>query len=319
MRTSRLVSMLLMLQARGRITARALADEFEVSVRTVYRDVDQLSAAGVPVYADRGPGGGFALLDGYRTDLTGMTRAEAETLPIAGLPGAADALGLGEPLRSAQLKLVAALPAAAAGASRIGSRLHVDPVDWYRRAEPAPLLPQLANAVWEQKRIAMRYRSWSSQRLHRCAPLGLVLKAGNWYLVARARKRISVYKAANVEHLVALDETFERPAGFDLQQCWSAMVVRFERSLLKEKATLLVKRDAIPDLQALGAAAADAAVCTLPDAAGWCRVTLPVEETGQAARQLLRLGARVRVLEPAALRDALRALAAEIASLNAAA
>ncbi len=316
MRTSRLVSMLLMLQARGRVTAQALADEFEVSVRTVYRDVDQLSAAGVPVYADRGPGGGFALLDGYRTDLTGMTRAEAETLPIAGLPGAADALGLGEPLRSAQLKLVAALPAAAAGASRIGSRLHVDPVDWYRRPEPAPLLPQLANAVWEQKRISMHYRSWAGERLHRCSPLGLVLKAGNWYLAAQGRTRIGVYKVSSIGRLVTLDETFERPRDFNLQECWSSMVLRFERSLLKGKATLLVKRDAVPDLNALGAAAADRAVCTLPDEDGWCRVTMPVEETAQAARQLLRLGARVRVVEPPSLREALRRLAQEIAALN---
>jgi predicted DNA-binding transcriptional regulator YafY len=316
MRTSRLVSMLLMLQARGRITAKVLADEFEVSVRTVYRDVDQLSAAGVPVYADRGPGGGFALLDGYRTNLTGMTRAEAETLPIAAVPGAADALGLGEPLRSAQLKLVAALPAAAASASRVGSRLHIDPVDWYRRPELAPWLPALANAVWEQKRIEIRYRSWESARLHRCEPLGLVLKAGNWYLVAKARKRIGIYKAANIERLEALDETFERPEGFDLREHWSSMVVRFERSLLKGRATLRVMRDAIPDLHALGAAAADRAVCGLPDENGWCEVTLPVEETGFAARQLLRLGARVRVLDPPALREALHALAQEVAALN---
>lgn len=317
MRTSRLVSMLLMLQARGRITAQALADEFEVSVRTVYRDVDQLSAAGVPVYADRGPGGGFALLDGYRTDLTGMTRAEAETLPIAALPGAADALGLAQPLRSAQLKLVAALPKAAAGASRIGSRLHIDPVDWYRRSEPAPLLPLLATAVWEQKRIVMGYRSWRGPRLRRCAPLGLVLKAGNWYLVARARTRIGIYKASNIERLELQAETFERPDGFDLQAQWSRMVVRFERSLLKGSATLLVKREAIADLHALGAAAAERAVCGLPDEDGWCRVTVPVEEIGQAARQLLRLGPRVRVLEPCALRDALRRLAQEIADINA--
>lgn len=317
MRTSRLVSMLLMLQARGRVTAQALADEFEVSVRTIYRDVDQLSAAGVPVYADRGPGGGFALLDGYRTDLTGMTRAEAETLPIAALPGAADALGLAEPLRSAQLKLVAALPKGAAGASRIGSRLHIDPVDWYRRAEPAPWLPLLATAVWEQKRIAMRYRSWHGTHLRRCAPLGLVLKAGNWYLLAQARTQIAIYKVASIEDLEIQPETFARPEGFDLQARWSSMVLSFERNLLKGRATLLVKREAIPDLDALGAAAAERAVCGLPDGDGWCRVTVPVEEVDQAARQLLRLGPRVRVLEPCALRDALRRLAQAIADINA--
>src|ERR1700756_3369959 len=127
MRASRLLSILLMLQTRGRQTAEQLAETFGVSVRTISRDVEQLSTAGVPVYADRGPGGGFALLDGYRARLTGITRAEAETLPIAGLVGAASDLGLSEQLRNAQLKLVSALPDAAPDASRIGSRLHIDP------------------------------------------------------------------------------------------------------------------------------------------------------------------------------------------------
>src|ERR1700754_3224403 len=190
LRPSRLVSMLLMLQVKGRVTAEALAQEFDVSVRTVYRDIDQLSAAGVPVYAERGPGGGFALLDGYRARLTGITRAEAETLSIAGLTDAASDLGLAEQLRAAQLKLVTALPDAAPDASPIGSRLHIDPVGWYRRAAQVPQLTLLAGAVWEQRRIAMDYRSveWlngedpAPQRERIRDPLGLVLKAGDWYL-----------------------------------------------------------------------------------------------------------------------------------------
>jgi predicted DNA-binding transcriptional regulator YafY len=309
--------MLLLLQVRGRVTAQALAEEFEVSVRTVYRDVDQLSAAGVPIYADRGPGGGFALLGGYRTNLTGMTRAEAEVLPIAALPTAAIDLGLAEELRSAQLKLVAALPDAMPDASRIGSRLHIDPVDWYRRAEPVPHLRQLAQAVWDCKRISMRYESWTTTAHRRCEPLGLVLKGGHWYLMARSRQRTSIYKAAAIHELEVLDEVFERPAAFDLREQWARQVARFEKDLLTEQAKLRLTREGLRNLHHLGAAAAEQAFCGFFDEDGWCEVTLPVEHTAQAAAQLLRLGPHVCVLEPAALRDALRELAARIAQLNA--
>ena len=133
MRASRLLSILLMLQTRGRLTADQLAATFEVSVRTVYRDIEQLSAAGVPVYADRGPGGGFQLLDGFRTKLTGLTEHEAESLFLSGLPGPATQLGLADQLLSAQLKLTAALPERSrAGAQKIAQRFHLDPVDWFR-------------------------------------------------------------------------------------------------------------------------------------------------------------------------------------------
>ncbi|GLU31422.1 WYL domain-containing protein [Trinickia caryophylli] len=316
MSTSRLISTLLLLQMRGRVTARALAEEFEVSVRTVYRDIDQLSAAGIPVYADRGPGGGFTLLGGYRTDLTGMTRAEAEMLQIGGLAGAASELGLTEALRTAQLKLVAALPDAGAQGSRIGSRLHIDPVDWYRRAQPAAHLPQLAHAVFEQRRIAMQYASWKTVSRRRCDPLGLVLKAGNWYLVAALGARLRIFKVAAMTALEVLDERFERPADFDLRRIWTEEVDRFERGLLKGRATLRVTRDGMAALHHLGAAAAEQAVCGPFDGEGWSEVSVPIEDTGQAAMQLLRLGPHVRVVEPGALRAQLRQLAKRVAALN---
>src|SRR5258707_2589307 len=179
MRASRLLSILLMLQTRGRLTAEALAETFEVSVRTVYRDIEQLSAAGVPVYADRGPGGGFQLLDGFRTKLTGLTENEAETLFIAGLPGPAMQLGLADQLLSAQLKLTAALPERSrAGAGKIAHRFHLDPVDWFRSPQAARLLPEIARAVWSDTEIDIAYRRGDRTNARRLKPFGLVLNGG---------------------------------------------------------------------------------------------------------------------------------------------
>ncbi len=163
MRASRLLSILLLLQSRGRMTAQQLADEFEISVRTVYRDIDNLSASGVPVYADRGRDGGFQLLDGYRTRLTGLTPAEADALFLTGLPGPAAELGLGDAMAAAQLKLLAALPSERReGAERVASRFHLDPIGWYQTIEQTAFLPTLAEAVWNTRRIGVRYESWTA-------------------------------------------------------------------------------------------------------------------------------------------------------------
>src|SRR6516164_7123931 len=182
MRASRLLSILLLLQSRGRMTAQALAEEFEVSVRTIYRDIDELSAAEVPVYADRGPNGGFALLDGYRTKLTGLSPAEAGTLFLAGLPGPAAELGLADLLATAQLKLTAALPEGARStAKRVAARFHLDPVGWFRSAGDARFLPMIADAVWSERWVKMRYKRNFQIVSRRVQPLGLVLKGGVWY------------------------------------------------------------------------------------------------------------------------------------------
>jgi predicted DNA-binding transcriptional regulator YafY len=190
MRASRLLSVLLLLQGRGRMTARELAQELDVSVRTVYRDVESLSAAGVPVYADRGPAGGYQLLDGYRTRLTGLTGDEAESLFVAGIPEPAAAeLGLGSVLAAAQLKIMAALPPdLRARAGRIRERVHLDAPGWFHEVERPRYLAGVADAVWNQRVIEIRYvRAGSARRevTRTLEPHGLVLKTGVWYLAAR--------------------------------------------------------------------------------------------------------------------------------------
>jgi len=188
MRASRLLSLLLLLQTRGRMTAQQLAGELGVSVRTVYRDVEALGAAGVPLYGDAGHAGGYQLLGGYRTRLTGLTAAEAEALFLSGLPGPAAELGLGSVLAAATLKLRAALPASLReSADRLTERFYLDAPGWYRRPEDVPHLPAVASAVWERQVIQVTYQRWKepAEVTRRLEPHGLVLKAGTWYVVAR--------------------------------------------------------------------------------------------------------------------------------------
>src|SRR5436305_6441757 len=217
MRASRLLSILMLLQARGRISAPALAAELEVSLRTIYRDIDELSASGVPVYAERGRDGGFQLLDGWRTRLTGLTALEAQALFLAGLPGPAAELGLAEVMEAAQRKLLAALPAGWQGdASRIGTRFHLDPVGWFRATAAVDHLPAIADAVWNERRLRIRYESWNGIVEREIAPLGLVLKSGIWYLAAAIGDDKRTYRLSNIRTLAVLDQRFVRPPDFDL-------------------------------------------------------------------------------------------------------
>jgi len=320
MRASRLLSILLMLQTRGRMTAEALAAEFEVSVRTIYRDIDQLSAAGAPVYADRGRSGGFQLIDGYRTRLTGLTDAEAETLFLGGLSGPAAQMGLSGAVTTMQLKLLAALPPERqAAAQRLADRFHLDPVGWGQSPEPAERLPALAQAVWTSRRVAVRYESWKGEVQRRLDPLGLILKGGAWYLAARPadgpRRDPRTYRVASIRALETTEETFDRPAGFDLSAWWAEASRRFETELFTGEATLRLTAEGRRRLAGLGveqarrAAEADARV---GDAAAV--LTVPIESVAHAARDFLRLGDQAEVLSPPGLRAAMRETVSRLAA-----
>ena len=318
MRASRLLSILLLLQTRGRMTAQALASEFEVSVRTLYRDIDQLSAAGVPVYADRGRAGGFQLLDGYRTKLTGLTPSEAEALFLSGLPGPAADLGLAEAMAQAQLKLLAALPGRE-GAGHVAQRFHLDPVGWFRGAEPTDLLPGLAGAVWTGRRIRIRYESWTDVVERELEPLGLVLKAGVWYLVAQSGGKPRTYRISAIETLALTDETFQRPKAFDLAAYWTAWATDIEARIQQGEATLRLSPRGLARLFLLSPAANAMAARTVsaPDADGWVTVTIPVELTSldHAAAEILKLGVDAEVVAPPALRRHMAGVAQRLGAL----
>ncbi len=321
MRASRLLSILMLLQLRGRQTAESLAAEFEVSVRTIYRDVDELSASGVPVIADRGPGGGFELTGGFRTQLTGLATDEAEAMLMIGLPQAAHALGLGQAAALAQRKLLTALPdAGRQGAARIGERFHLDPVDWYQDTEPLSQLPAIARAVLDGRVVTMTYESWSGRREWRIEPLGLVLKAGAWYVVGQrgdGPDRMRTFKVAGIVEYQVLEARFERPRDFDLGAYWQQSVMRFEAGLRPLRATVRASAQGRAWLMEQGAYAARAvAGADKSDASGWAQLTLPIENYRHAARLLLGLAPEVEALEPAALRDEICSLAAQMISMH---
>lgn len=316
MRASRLLSILMLLQMRGRTSAEALAREFGVSLRTIYRDIDQLSAAGVPVYAERGRDGGFALMDGYRTRLTGLSEDEALALPLAAL-GAASDLGLGPEGAAAQLKLLAALPPdRSASAARVAARFHFDPEPWYRRAEKIALLPDLATAVWRERKIRFAYESWKGAVAREADPLGLAIKGGHWYLVAARDGAPLVYRASNIRSLTILEAKAARPPRFNLARFWSEWTRDFEARLLTGRATIRLSPKGLTLLAEISAAAAEAASKAEPARDGWVTAEIPVEKPEVAALQLLRLGATFEVLAPASLRAAVAAEAKKIAAMH---
>ncbi|HEX4159171.1 MAG TPA: WYL domain-containing protein [Rhizomicrobium sp.] len=318
MLASRLLSILMLLQVRGRMSARELAAEFEVSVRTIHRDIDQLSAAGIPVYADRGRSGGFALLDGYRTKLTGLTQPEAEALFLAGLPGPAAQLGLADMLSAARLKLLAALPAhVQPAAERIASRFHLDPAPWFRAGDPQTCLQTVAHAVWNAAALKFNYRTAGRHeaRLVRVRPLGLVLKAGTWYLVGQTGKAIRTYRVANIENAEVTDESFERPKNFDLATHWAKACHDYEEGLWRAHADVRLSPKGVALLALLGSHVEQAARETAkPDADGWVRCTIPIETDAHGVRELMRLCEDMELIGPPALRDTLAATLAAMSS-----
>lgn len=296
------------------MTAADLAQELDVSVRTVYRDVEALSAAGVPLYGDAGHAGGYRLLDGYRTRLTGFTEGEAEALFLAGVPGPAAELGLGPVLAAAQLKVRAALPRELREhADRISGRFHLDAPGWYADADDTPYLPAVADAVWNARVLHVLYRRWREPTdvRRRLEPYGLVLKAGRWYVVAGPGPR--TFRVDQILELTTPGEEFSRPETFDLAVYWAAYQRDFHDRLHRAEAVIRVA----PGTLLTGPAAQAMESNGHTELDGWTRAIVPIESVDQAHDEFLRLGAAIEVLEPAELRDRIARTVAALARLYA--
>jgi predicted DNA-binding transcriptional regulator YafY len=301
MRATRLVSLLLLLQMRGQLTATELAGHFGVSVRTIHRDVESLVDAGVPVEAVRGPAGGYRLAGGYRTRLTGLTGDEAEALFVAPAPAAE--LGLGGVLANARLKVLAALPAELQErASRAERYFHLDTRGWFRGEDKVPHLPTIAAATWQGRRLSARYREGPRVVRRTLDPLGLVLKGGAWYLVARRSAGMRVYRVSRFVSVRIREQEFERPEGFELASYWDEWSRTFEAS--RPRVEVKVR-------------ASDLALRFLPrDLRGGDGVfVVGFESLDDAFRELLKFGPDAEVLEPSELRERIAKTASEVAAL----
>ena len=323
MRASRLLSLLLLLQTRGRMTAAELAGELEVSIRTIYRDVEALSSSGVPVYADRGPAGGYQLLDGYRTRLNGLTTEEASSLFLAGLPGPAAELGLGEVAANAELKMLAALPPEPRfHAARMRERFHLDVPGWYRDADAVPFLGEVSEAVWDQRPLRMTYRRWGPRDVERLAhPYGLVLKGGvrgTWWPPRTGERRAptrwrgssppSFWTGASSALTTSTWSTYWQryAADFRLRMHTGEALVRMAPG---------AEGDVAPHPRARRPSTPRWPRPDLRTSTGWVVLRLPTESVRHACWQLLRLGGDVEVLGPPELRERMIAAVARLSEL----
>ena len=321
MKSDRLLSLLLLLQGHGRLSARRLAERLEVTERTIHRDVEALSGAGVPVYAERGRNGGIALLPGYRTDVSGLSAGEARALFIfAGRGSAAAELGLETELRGALRKLLAALPAPQRPqAEEAQRRVVVDPRGWMRQSEELPFLDVIQEAVWAGRRLRIDYRrdgaDSAAERV--LDTYGLVAKAGIWYLIAGDRGEARLYRVSRVEAAEMLEEAAVRPSGLDLDELWQDLRRRVEERGPGIEVVLKVRpeRSAMLLRVAAGRLVAPADHKPPVEADGWVRHRLRFAAEGAAEGLLLGFGTDVEVLTPDSLRAAMGATASAVATL----
>jgi predicted DNA-binding transcriptional regulator YafY len=299
--------MLMLLQSRGRLTASQLADELEVSERTIYRDVNALCYSGVPVYTERGPGGGISLIEQYRSDLTGLTKEEVRALFVISIPPALSDLGLDRELRAAMLKLSAALPATLRGDEQaVRQRIHIDPIPWrHEGATPSKTqLQMLQKAIWESLEINVRYQIFMPQGLMPLLsivnPYGLIAKATDWYMVAKRQDHMLVLRVDRIQIIEPTGNVFTRPDDFNLAAFWERWCQDSDDHRPSYPVIANISPSLSNDLEFyLGNRLIG---CGEPDQTGWIPVELNFDYYEQARRELLGFGGAIEVLSPIALR-----------------
>jgi predicted DNA-binding transcriptional regulator YafY len=320
MRADRLLSILLLLQVSQRLTAGDLARRLEVSKRTVYRDMEALSSAGVPVYAERGSGGGWSLLEAYRTDLNGLSEAEAQTLFLANPSHLLSDLGWRQTAETALIKLLAALPGSQRrDAEFVRQRIHIDVTGWRGSTEDVSVLPTLQEAIWQERKLALTYRRGDGATVERqVEPLGLVAKGSVWYLVAAVEAEPRTYRVSRVQAAEVTTESFVRPETFDLAAYWAESKAQFIADLPRYPATLRVDPTILPRLRFSGRFARIQQIDP-PEADGWQRVVMQFDTMDEASGYVVGFGSKIEVVEPPELREQVINLAKSVVAFYTAA
>jgi predicted DNA-binding transcriptional regulator YafY len=322
MRAERLLSILMALQRGQSLTAGELAQRLDVSVRTIFRDVDALSAMGVPVYTEAGRGGGIRLVEGYTSDLTGLSPGEAEALALVGSPASLSTVReLGLTARSALDKLAAAVPSMhQLRAQHARSRLLFDTKPWFRSLDTSPFMEDLRSAVWKDQCVDIAYRRSDGElRDYHVEPYALVVKVDTWYLIGRVKREMRVFRLSRLQTTTATTEGFARDAGFDLQKFWKGWCERFERNPPNNYTVELriSARGRRRLLEHFGAWFRQRLEPLGERFRGRKLVSLDLEREDMALRILFDLGDDAEIVSPRTLRRKLRAKAARIVSATA--
>jgi predicted DNA-binding transcriptional regulator YafY len=318
MRADRLLSIMLLLQVHRRLTARELARRLEVSERTIHRDMESLSAAGIPVMAERGTGGGWMLLEGYRTDLTGLNEAEIQALFVTKPSRLLADLKLDKAAEGALIKLLAALPAIyRRGAEYARQRIYIDVTGWNRSEETAPSLHTLQEAIWQERKLRFVYQRGDERATERLVdPLGLVAKGSVWYLVAAVEGGVRSYRVSRIQRAELMDQPCVRPPEFDLAAYWEQSAADFKAQLPQYHATLRVNPAILPRMPYAGRFARIEHVGE-PDREGWVRVSVRFDVEEMACEYVLSFGPQIEVLEPLVLREKVIKLAESVVAFYA--
>jgi predicted DNA-binding transcriptional regulator YafY len=313
MRADRLLSLMMLLQTKGRKTAEELADELDVSQRTIYRDIDALSISGVPVYADGGPGGGYGLLDNYRTSLTGLKEGEIRALFMIVIPGPMSELGISRELKNAFLKLTSNLPNHQEQENYVRQRLHVDAADWFKPEELVPCLGLIQEAVWKDLQLLIVHRDVE----RRVSPYGLVIKAGTWYQVAETDKGMRVFRVSRINHAELTETHFVRSPDFKLVDFWTRWTTDYKSNLPEYPVKLAISPNLIPEIdKILGSGNQALLEKSETDSRGWYKLDYTFNRKEEEVKTyLLAMGNEVEVIAPRELRASLLDAAKDIVKL----
>jgi predicted DNA-binding transcriptional regulator YafY len=301
------------------MTAQELAEEMEVSVRTIYRDLDALSAAGIPLYTERGPGGGCALLEDYRTNLTGLKETEVQALFMLSIPSPLAKLGVSQELKTALLKLSAALPNShQANGLKVRQRIHLDSTWWFQSQDPTPHLQKVHKAVWEDRKLRLSYRLRFENQIERMIePFGLVAKAGIWYVLYARDGRYRILRISEILDAELTDHYFKRPPKFDLEKCWERCSQDYENNQPSYTAHVLIDPIFLGYLpHYFGDPIREKIRAINPSKTlDWIEMTLNFQSFDDARTRILGFGSVVKVLKPEALRLSVRDYANQVANL----